>query len=76
MCLMFVIPSTLMADNVALLTLGATATDNGHYGTRVASAAIDGDRIGSYWGGLEGSYPQVLTITFDQVYNWWINRYE
>jgi uncharacterized protein YneR len=58
-------------SNVALLSIGASAYDNGSfddYGPdQDAMNAIDGDPV-TYWAGLEANSPQSMTIGFDQPY--------
>jgi len=64
--------SNIIENNIALLSLGATAEDNGSfsdYGTdQDATLAIDGDST-TYWAGLQSNSPQQMWIYFDKEYN-------
>ena len=60
--------TTVSISNIALSSLGATATDNGYYGSQEVNLAIDGDSS-TYWAGRQSAKPQTMTISFDQQYS-------
>jgi len=72
----FLLSSYLIAqpqvNNIALLSLGATAEDNGSFSDygidRDATATIDGDST-TYWAGLQSNSPQMMWIYFDKEYS-------
>jgi hypothetical protein len=70
-CCVTAVCASHLDGNIALASLGATASDNGFFGDygipRNAACTIDDDTV-SYWAGLDSVSPQQMWILFDREY--------